>query len=53
MKKYLPEVYKRKDEIKSIQYGLTALEFRSKQNECYHCTSKIKANEVNLLKIKN
>jgi len=43
-KKHLPEIYKRKDEIKSIEYGLFASEFRNQQNGCY---------EVNLLKIKN
>jgi len=52
MKKYMPEIYKRKDEIKSIEYGLFATEFRNKRNECYHCVTKIKANEINLLKIK-
>jgi len=36
----------------TIEYGLFATEFRSKQNECYHCVTKIKANEINLLKIK-
>ena len=52
MKKYMPEIYKRKDEIKSMEYGLFATEFRSQQNECYHCEADIKANEISLLKIK-
>ena len=51
-KKHLPEIYKRKNEIKSIEYGLFATEFRNQQNGCYYCTAKIKANEINLLKVK-
>jgi len=51
-KKHLPEIYKRKDEIKSIEYGLFATEFKNQQGGCYYCEAKVKANEINLLKIK-
>ena len=49
-KKYLPEVYKRKNEIYSIEYGVFTTEFRNQQNGCYYCDAKIKASEINLRK---
>jgi len=52
-KTYLPEIYNRKNEIKSIEYGLFTTEFRNQQNGCYFCEAKIKANEINLLKVRN
>ena len=51
MKKYLPEIYKHKNEIKSMEYGLFATEFRNQENGCNKCEAKIKANEISLLKV--
>ena len=53
LEKNLPEVYKLKDTIKSIEYGIYTTEFRSQNNGCYFCEAKVKANEISLLKIKN
>lgn len=49
-KKYLPEIYNRRNKIKSIEYGLFATEFKNKEGGCSRCEAKIKANEINLLK---
>jgi hypothetical protein len=50
--KYLPLVYSEKDKIDSIEYGVFLTEYRNSDNGCYYCIAKIKANEVNLLKIR-
>ena len=51
-KKYMPIVYKEKDKIYSIEYGIFTTEHRNSSNGCYFCNAKIIAHEINLLKIK-
>jgi len=50
--KYLPLVYAEKAKIYSIEYGIFTTEHRNPENGCYYCEAKIKAHEINLLKIK-
>jgi hypothetical protein len=49
--KYLPSI--NKDDIKYIEYGIFATEFKYKNGECKECEAKIKANEIKLLKVKH
>lgn len=51
--KYLPLVYAEKAKIYSIEYGIFTTEHRNSENGCYFCEAKIKANEINLLKVRN
>jgi len=52
LKNKLPEVYKRKDEIISLEYGMFTTEFRNPNNGCYFCEAKLQAEEISLFKIK-
>lgn len=52
LKRNLPEVYKRKNEITSLEYGMFTTEFRSQNNGCYFCEAKMNANDISLFKIK-
>ena len=52
LKNNLPEVYKRKNEIVSLEYGMFTTEFRNQNNGCYFCEAKLQAEEISLFKIK-
>jgi len=52
LKKYLPKVYEKREEIDSVEYGVFASEFRNGTDYCYNCEGKVKAYEVKLLRVK-
>jgi len=46
LKKYLPTVYEQ--DIKYIEYGMFATEFRNQYGGCKECVAKVIANKINL-----
>ena len=52
LKNHLPDVYKEKDKIKSIEYGIFATEFRNSYGGCYFCETKLRAKDISLYKKK-
>jgi len=50
LKKYLPTIYAK--DIKYIEYGIFASEFRSQSGACKECIAKVIANKINLLRVK-
>ena len=50
LKKYLPKIYEQ--DIKYIEYGMFATEFRNEYGGCVECIAKVIASKINLLKVK-
>ncbi len=52
LKNHLPKIYKNKDKIQYIEYGIFATEFRNSYGGCYFCETKLNVNSIKLYKKK-